>query len=269
MEFETYYGMDYNPFNKSISSNKLFDNNDHKQMINRLEFLIKSRGVGLFLGEPGTGKTANLRSVLESLNDSRYKVIYIRMTTITPLDFYHALNDALGLEESGKKSILFNQIHDELERLSNDRIHVIIAIDECQYLTVQVMKEFVMLLNFSYDSIDCCTLILIGQVSALKTLRAKILEPFRQRININYMLTGMDEKEVRGYIEDRLKLVHCSTDLFNEECYHTLHSLMRGSTRILNNLISKSLQIGMNHEKQHIDSETIMSANEEVNALYS
>lgn len=268
MEFETYYGMDYNPFTKGIDSTRLYQSNDYRQMASRLQFLIRTKGIGLFLGEPGTGKTASLRSVLDGLNESRYRVVYIRLTTVTPIDFYHALNDALGLEESSRKSVMFAQIQHEMERMASDHVNVILAIDECQYLTVQVLKEFVMLMNFAYDSVDCCTLILMGQPEALRTLRAKSLEPFKQRINMNYFLTGMDEEEVRGYVLDRLRLVHCSTDLFDDECYHTLHSLMRGSARLLNNLICKSLQIGMIREQRHITTEIVMAANEEVSAVY-
>ena len=56
MEFETYYGMDYNPFTKGIDSTRLYQSNDYRQMASRLQFLIRTKGIGLFLGEPGTGK---------------------------------------------------------------------------------------------------------------------------------------------------------------------------------------------------------------------
>ena len=229
--------MDYNPFTKGIDSTRLYQSNDYRQMASRLQFLIRTKGIGLFLGEPGTGKTASLRSVLDGLNESRYRVVYIRLTTVTPIDFYHALNDALGLEESSRKSVMFAQIQHEMERMASDHVSVILAIDECQYLTVQVLKEFVMLMNFAYDSVDCCTLILMGQPEALRTLRAKSLEPFKQRINMNYFLTGMDEEEVRGYVLvlcqvlEQLKCPFFCHRLCNNlnnfiACYYVIHFLL-------------------------------------------
>ena len=103
MEMTTYYGMDKNPFIKDAAVSTLFTSNDFKQMTNRLEFIIRSRGIGVFLSSPGMGKTTCLRKTLEALNPNRYVVIYICMTTITAIDFYRMLNDALGLEETTKK----------------------------------------------------------------------------------------------------------------------------------------------------------------------
>ena len=57
MEMTTYYGMDKNPFIKDAAVSTLFTSNDFKQMTNRLEFIISSKGIGVFLSSPGMGKT--------------------------------------------------------------------------------------------------------------------------------------------------------------------------------------------------------------------
>lgn len=90
------------PFTKDAVVSTLFTSNDFNQMTNRLEFIIRSRGIGVFLSNPGMGKTTCLRKALESLNPNRYVVIYICMTTITAIDFYRMLNNELGLEETTK-----------------------------------------------------------------------------------------------------------------------------------------------------------------------
>lgn len=257
--------MDKNPFIKDISIDTLYQSNDFRQMMNRGEFVIKTRGIGVFLSSPGMGKTTCLRNMLESLNSNRYKVIYICMTTITAIDFYRMLNEALGLDEATKKSQLFNQIQEELKRLViENKMEIVIAIDEIQFLRKEVLMEFIMLMNFDYDSRDYCTLLLIGQNDFLRTLRLKSLEAFKQRINMNYTFTGFDEGEVKEYIETRLKSVNCRMDLFTEESYHTLYTLMNTSVRILNLLINKSLILSMSRNKDTIESETIMEASKEL-----
>lgn len=265
MELTTYFGMDSNPFNKNIAVDSLYESNDFKQMINRGEFVIKSRGIGVFLSSPGMGKTTCVRRLLETLNTNRYKIIYICMTTITPLDFYRILNDELGLEETTKKSQMFRQIQTELKRLvTENKMEVVIAVDEIQFLRKEVLKEFIMLMNFDYDSRDYCTILLIGQNEFLRTLRLKSLEAFRQRINMSYTFTGFDETEVKEYIESRLKSVNCRLDLFTSESYHTLYTLMNTSVRILNQLINKSLIIAMNRQLSTVDSNIIMEASGEL-----
>ena len=104
----------------------------------------------------------------------------------------------------------------------------------------------------------------MGQNEFLRTLRLKALEPFRQRINMNYTFTGFNEEEVKNYVISRLKSVNCRTDLFKDETYHTLYTLMNTSVRILNLLINKSLILGMHYSKEVIDSELIMEASKEL-----
>lgn len=265
MELEVYYGMDMNPFKKDIEVKNLYVSNDCRQMKNRLDFIIKTRGIGVFLSNPGMGKTTSLRSVLSGLNENRYKVIYICLTTITALDFYRAVANELGLEETTQKTRMFRNIQEELRRLITDKkMEVIIAIDEVQFLRKEVLREFIMLLNFDYDSKDYCTLILTGQNEFLKTLRFKQLEPFRQRINMSYIFSGFDETEVKEYVVSRLRLVNCREDLFLEESYHTLYSLMNTSVRTLNQLINKSLILGMHKNISQISSDLIMEASKEI-----
>lgn len=265
MEMTTYYGMDKNPFIKDTSINTLYHSNDFNQMMNRAEFVIRSRGIGVFLSSPGMGKTTCLRNLLESLNPNRYKVIYICMTTITAIDFYRMLNDALGLEETTKKSQMFNSIQAELKRLVvENKMEIVIAIDEIQFLRKEVLREFIMLMNFDYDSRDYCTMLLIGQNEFIRTINLKSLEPLRQRINMSYTFTGFDEKEVKEYILTRLKSVNCRVDIFTEESYHTFYTLMNTSVRILNHLINKSLILAMSRNKSVIDSEVIMDASKEL-----
>lgn len=187
------------------------------------------------------------------------------MTTVTALDFYRMLNDELGLEDTTKKSQMFRQIQNEFKKIVNEKKQeLVIVVDEAQFLKKEILREFIMLLNFDYDSKDYCTLILVGQNELLRTLRFSVLEAFKQRINITYTFTGFDEKEVQEYIETRLRSVNCRDDIFTKESYHTLYTLMKGSIRTLNLLINKSLIIGANKQLENINSEVIMRANEEI-----
>ncbi|WP_195598874.1 hypothetical protein [Longibaculum muris] len=77
--------------------------------------------------------------------------------------------------------------------------------------------------------------------------------------------TGFDEKEVKEYIQTRLKSINCRVDIFTEESYHTFYTLMNNtSVRILNHLINKNLILVMSRNKSVIDSEIIIDANKEL-----
>ena len=55
--YRAYWNMEFNPFAKEIDVNKLFRTRDFNEALTRLDFLNKTRGIGLFTGSPGTGKT--------------------------------------------------------------------------------------------------------------------------------------------------------------------------------------------------------------------
>ena len=59
--FKPFYGLTFNPFDKSLPENHAFESRDFKQMLSRLDYLKNTRGIGLFTAPPGMGKTFALR----------------------------------------------------------------------------------------------------------------------------------------------------------------------------------------------------------------
>jgi type II secretory ATPase GspE/PulE/Tfp pilus assembly ATPase PilB-like protein len=48
-----------------------------KEFSARLSMLCTNRGIGLFTGEVGCGKSTAIRSVLESLSHQTHRVVYL------------------------------------------------------------------------------------------------------------------------------------------------------------------------------------------------
>ncbi|KHO62423.1 AAA domain [Thermoanaerobacter sp. YS13] len=66
--FTQYFGMKFNPFSKEISVNDLYISEDIAELNARLKYLQETRGIGLVVGEAGSGKSTALRRYAESLN---------------------------------------------------------------------------------------------------------------------------------------------------------------------------------------------------------
>ena len=129
--FKQFYGMSFNPFDKGLKEKDAYVSNDLKEMISRLEYLDKTRGLGVFTAFSGSGKTFALRCFAKKLNANLTKIIYLSFSTITTMEFYRQLSIALGLEPFAKKSDMFKNIQDYMENMLNDkRIHYIIVLDE-------------------------------------------------------------------------------------------------------------------------------------------
>lgn len=263
--YKAFYGLEFNPFEKCLDTKHHFISYDFKESQSRLEYLKTIKGIGLFTGAAGLGKTFSLRHFVSTLNPNLYKVIYITLSTITVREFYSQLSFELGIEPSFKKVDMFRNIQENLINLvKNKKIQPIIIIDEANYLRTEILNELKMLLNFEMDSKNYATCILVGQPILNTILSKNIHEPLRQRIVINYHFTGISKEEIKDYIQSRLKLAGSQDEIFNPNAIEAVYGCCNSSIRKLNQLLEKSLIIGAQTNKPIIDTEIIMEAQNEI-----
>lgn len=259
--YMTYFGMKLNPFKKDIEIKNTYEFKDFKEVQNRLKYLLNNKGIGLFTGTSGKGKTYAVKYFVKNLNPNLYKVVYLSLSTVTVIEFYRSFCRGLGIEPANKKIDMYNQIQERLQTLVKERkITPIIICDEAQYLKTDILNDLKMLLNFDMDSKDYAMLILVGQPTLNTILSRNVHEALNQRIIVNYMFLGIDYQEVKEYIIDRCSIAGISNEIFDEKAIKTLASNCNGSTRYLNNLIDKSLMICCNQKEQTISENTIMLA---------
>lgn len=257
----SYYGLEFNPFDKDIETKYAFETEDFKILKNRLNFVKDNKTMALITGNPGMGKTFVIRNFLNDLNKNLYKVIYICMSTITTLEFYKQLCYELGIEPQFRKIDMFRDIQAQIIALSKDKnINVIIVLDEAQYLKPTILNDLKLLLNFDLDSKNYVSLILVGQPVLNNILRRNIFDALSQRITVSYNMTGLSKEEVKQYINSRITLAHGNNGIFNEQAIEAIYNACAGSVRVVNNIITKSLIIGKSKNLQAIDSNIVLEA---------
>lgn len=259
--FTNYYGMQFNPFDKDISSRDAFMTFDMEQMKGRLDHLKDHPGIGLFTAAPGQGKTFSLRHFSDTLNPNLVKFYYISLSTVSATEFYRQLCVTLGLEVSYKKTVMFQRIQDYLYSMSmNKNVHCMICLDEAQYLNADILKDLKMLCNFCMDSKNCFSLILLGQPVLNNLMMRQPNEALRQRISVSYSFNGLSEAEAIRYISNRMELVGASPRIFDDSAVITAYGSCNTSLRQLNLILTKALIIGAQNNRQNIDSDIILSA---------
>jgi len=55
--YHAFYSLNSTPFSKEIKAKDAFFSDAFSEACSRLEFLKKTRGIGMLTGEPGAGKT--------------------------------------------------------------------------------------------------------------------------------------------------------------------------------------------------------------------
>ena len=265
--YTSYYGMDCNPFVKEVKRENSFESKDYKELLYRLNYLKEVKGLGVFTGLTGYGKTFCIRSFAESLNKDLYKVIYITPNaSYTLFDFFKSIGDALGLGIGACYQVdMYNNIQKAIKQLVLvDRVEPIIIVDDAHTLSREILKNLKILLNFDMDSKDYLTLILIGQPELKDELGREMFESIRQRVIVNYTMEGLTREEVKNYIETRLELANVKVSLFTEDAINALYSCCNGSSRKLNSLVSNCLILGCQKRLNKLDSEIVMEAKKEM-----
>ena len=257
-----YYNLSCNPFDKhSLKEDDRFESKDHKEMMSCLNFLKDTRGIGVFTAAPGMGKSFALRCFEKSLNPQQYQIQYICLSTIAVSEFYREFCDRLNLEKKGGKPGMFKAIQERIYHLYKEkRRPLILAIDEAQYLNSDILRDLKMFMNFQYDSLNCFTLILCGEPYLNRTLEKPVHESLLQRVTAHYAFTGLNPAETVAYIQHKLSLVGGSSSVIGEDAISSVTSLSQGNPRLIDNLMTRALMLGVQLEKQVIDAEVIMAA---------
>jgi type II secretory pathway predicted ATPase ExeA len=258
------YQLNYEPFTKTLDTKDACQTTDFKECTARLDYLLKTRGIALVCAAPGYGKSFCAHAFAKRQNASLVRVVYLCMTTLSATEFYRQLCCALGLESLFRKSDMFRQIQQHIDYVySVKKQHVIIVIDEAQYLQASVLKDLKLLMNFGYDSSDRFSLVLMGQPSLADTLCRQIHEALRQRIVVSYMFGGLTNSEAVSYAREMMTKAGGSPDVFSEAALHAAYNFSNGAIRIFGRVLTGALMVGASENSDVIDAEMVMaSANE-------
>ena len=268
--YKTFYGLEINPFVKELKTEYCFESKDFKEVKGRLNYLKEIKGIGLFIGSSGLGKTFSLRCFTDNLNKDLYKIIYLSPTKkMRVFEFFAQIAGALNIDTGAcYKNEIYEKIQNEIKRLVNEkRVNVIIIVDDADNLNEQILMELKLLFDFQMDSRDYTTIILVGHEDLRRELSKVKYETLQQRIVINYKFNGLSREEVKEYVVSRLNLANQKNKIFKDEALNALYSASKGSPRRLNSLIINCLMIGSQNNKTEIDEEIVMLAKNEIDFM--
>ena len=258
------YGCCEEPFDKN-SKDIYVENRESTEIQKRLSFLQATNGIGLLTGAPGMGKTKNVRYWAGKLPESRYKVVYSALSTITPQEFYRQLVSGLDGIPAYKKTANYAIIQKEIIRLNKEQhITPVIILDEANHFGSGILNDLKIIMNFDMDTKAYAIVLLVGLPILNNTLRLSVHESLRQRIVMNYNAGGLSDDETRLYIKGRLKGAGCRQEVFDENALEAIAGASKGVPRMINKICSRSMIIGNSRKKDLIDSDIIREAVEDI-----
>ena len=259
--FRGFYGMVENPFDKHLREDQRYESRDFREMTGRLNRLKDIRGIGVFTAPPGGGKTFVLRCFARSLNPNLFQMAYICLSTVSVTEFYAQLCGALGVDASQRKATMFKNVQQRMFAMYKEkRRPLILALDEAHELDSRILKDIKMIMNQDYDSLDCFTIIFLGEPHLNSVLQKPVHEALRQRITVHYSFECLSEEETGEYILHKIESAGAAASIVGEGVLKAAYGYARGNPRIIDNLMSDALTLGAQQNKHSIDTDTLLAA---------
>jgi len=238
--FAAFFGLSRQPFTAELPPDALFRSLPLQEALARLGFVIDQHGIGLLVGEPGSGKSASLRALVASTDLARHKFIYLALPR-SPRGLLTLLCHALGLEPAWTAVELAQQVKQALCRLDEHGLTPVVLADEAQNAPATVLDELRLCASTAMDSRSAAAIVLCGHQSLRRRLALESLAPLAQRITVTTTLTGLSHQQTAAYIEHQLTWAGADRPLFTAEVIELVAHHSRGLPRQINRLCTASL----------------------------
>jgi len=252
--FEAFYECERTPFSREIPTSELYPSGFLEETLGRLCYAAEHQLFAVLTGDCGTGKTTTVRKLKDSLDESKFLLLYLTDSKLTPRHFYNGLLSQLGQEGAFYRGDARRKLHNEIEMIRGLRkLMLVVVVDEAHLLDREMLEEVRFLLNFKMDAMSPLSLILVGQSELWNRLELKSFTAIRQRIDIRCKLSSLDRAETGGFIARQLQYAGIHKEIFTDAAIAEIFTYASGAPRLINKLCTNCLIYGATTKHRLID----------------
>ena len=262
--YRQHFGLKAAPLDKGTT--ELWEDGTLTHLRERFGWLLKSPGIGLLTGEPGVGKTAAIRHLVQPLNPHLYQVIYTAETDFERGDIYQTLGHSFGLEPYYRRAKMWRDLKEAIrDRVEQHNQLPVWIIDEAQNLPLAFFRDLPSFLNFSLDSQDLMTVWLVGHPVLAHVLDRAPYAALSGRIQTRVQLKPLIERErFIQLIQHGLKVAGCEHNLMTESGMELLRQSSQGLPRQAGRTLRYAMRLAVPRGLNHLPDDLIQQAIEEL-----
>lgn len=254
--YEDYYGLTARPFQLTPDPDYYFDSRTHRKALSYLGYgLAQGEGFIVITGEIGSGKSTLVAHLMRTIDTTRLNVAQIVTSQLGASDLLQMIARQFGIAPEGMdKAGLIAALEANFHDHARSGRRSLLIVDEAQMLDRNALEELRMLSNLQLGNQALLQIFLLGQPEFREMLHGDaVLEQLRQRVIATHHLEGMNEDEVKPYIEHRMRRAGWDgTPSFSNDAINEIYEYSQGIPRLLNAFMSRILLMGAMEEADEI-----------------
>jgi type II secretory pathway predicted ATPase ExeA len=242
--YERHFGLTRAPFRITPDPEFFFPGGNRGAVLEALTYAIaRGEGVVKVVGEVGSGKTMLCR-MLERELPPNCDVVYLANPALDPDAVLNAIAFEMGLGDGAgaNKLAVLHRIQDHLLAKHAENRRVVMFVEEAQALPLASLEELRLLSNLETTTEKLLQIVLFGQPELDAKLAAHDIRQLRERITHSFELTGLAGREMRDYVNARLRASgYRGGELFTRGALKQIERASAGLLRRINVLADKAL----------------------------
>jgi putative secretion ATPase (PEP-CTERM system associated) len=254
--YEDYYGLTARPFQLTPDPDYYFDSRTHRKALSYLGYgLAQGEGFIVITGEIGSGKSTLVAHLMRTIDTTRLNVAQIVTSQLDASNLLQMIARQYGIAPEGMdKAALIASLEANFHDHARSGRRSLLIVDEAQMLDRNALEELRMLSNLQLGNQALLQIFLLGQPEFREMLHGDaVLEQLRQRVIATHHLEGMNEDEVKPYIEHRMRRAGWDgSPGFSNDAINEIYQYSQGIPRLLNAFMSRVLLMGAMEEADEI-----------------
>ncbi len=255
------------PFSLTPDPRYLWLSDTHEEGLASLYYGVTARkGFILLTGEVGSGKTTLLRAVLHRLPQETNIALVHNTADLGPMDLFKLILRDFGISCSGEsKGDYLIALNDFLLYELEQRVNVVLIVDEAQNLSQRALEEVRLLSNLETDNEKLLQIVLTGQPELLDKLADPSMRQLRQRIAVEHHVEALAPEDVGPYLRFRLEVAGGSYDeIFEPGLEPVFYATSSGSPRVINLLADRAMLAAFSKQSEVVSRELVERKAEEL-----
>lgn len=257
-----FFRLRMDPFLDNVNPEFFFRTNAHEEAYIKMKRCITDNiSLGVTTAISGTGKTLLTQILMSDLDPAKYRPI---VTLVYPSMSRTALlreivSEIFGESPPERATIhsLVSRIHQEIMRLHEEGIKLVIIIDEVHFLNANSLHILRTLSNIEIAQKKLVTILLFGEEIFLKKIHLPSYKSLFSRMFMRARLRPLTKDEVEQYIKFRCLMAGGKPNIFGSDTIPLIYDYTGGIPREINRVCHNALLLAARNHSHIVNARMV------------